>query len=242
MMGDMAISIRDLRLSAMDLLRGTRPGWLPVEGRDDLVRVPEDEAAEMVNVLAMDAREYVDKAEIQEGATSALSKGFFLVTTREPATEGTRVAAESVARFGYMARMAEWERLAPARTHRGSMIASLRGAVVSDVADELEKSEDPPQSFYDVLGDVTAFYAAREPLDVPYDAPEGFVLMWTIPGTGGQVRALLRDKTLQMVLQPDGASLTSADGPIEGATIEDFQQVWKYGFLLRSFEEFFWEE
>ena len=35
---------------------------------------------------------------------------------------------------------------------------------------------------------------------------------------------------------------TSADGPIEGATIEDFQQVWKYGFLLRSFEEFFWVE
>ena len=88
MMGDMAISIRDLRLSAMGLLRGTRPGWLPVEGRNDLVRVPEDEAAEMVNVLAMDTHEYVDKAEIQDGAARALSKGFFLVTEREPATRG----------------------------------------------------------------------------------------------------------------------------------------------------------
>jgi hypothetical protein len=238
----MAVSIRDLRLSAMGLLRGTRPGWLPVEGRDDLVLVPEDEAAEMAKVLAMDAREYADEAEIKDGLARALSKGFFLVTEREPATVGTRVAAESVARFGYMARMAEWERLAPARTPRGSMIASLRAAVVSDVAGELKEAVDPRRFFYDVLGGVTAFFAAREPLDVPYDAAEGFVLMWTIPGTGGQVRALLRDKMLQMVLHRDGGSLKSDAGPIEGATVEDFQQVWKYGFLLRSFEEFFWEE
>jgi hypothetical protein len=213
-----------------------------VEGRDDLVRVPEDEAAEMVNVLAMDAREHVDETEIQDGAARALSKGFLLVTEREPANQATLVAAESVARFGYMTRMAEWERLAVARTHRGSMIASLRGAVVSGVADELEESADRQQSFYEVLGEVTAFFASREPLDVPYDAPEGFLLMWTIPGTGGEVRALVRDRTLQMALHPHAAGLSSAAGPIEGASIEDFQQVWKYGFLLRSFEEFFWAD
>lgn len=211
-----------------------------MEGRDDLVMIPEDEAEELVNVLARDTYEYVNEGEIRDGAARALSKGFSLVTERDPATEGTLVAAESAARLGYMARMAEWERLTPARTHRGSMLASLRDEVVSEVADELEGSPDPRRSFYDVLGEVTAFVAAREPLDVPYDAAEGFVLMWTIPGTGGQVRALVRDKTLQMVLQRDGAGLRSAAGPIEGATIEDFQQVWKYGFLLRSFEEFFW--
>ena len=104
--------------------------------------------------------EYVDKGEIQDGAARALSRGFFLVTEREPATEGTRVAAESVARFGYMARMAEWERLATVRTPRGWMIAGLRGAVEANVADELEEAAERERSFYDVLGEVTAFFAA----------------------------------------------------------------------------------
>ena len=105
----MAASISDLSLSAMDLLRRKKPGWLPVEGRDDLVSVPEDDAEEMVNLLAMDTYEQVDKGEIQDDAARALSMGFLLVTEREPATEGTLVAAQSVARFGYMARVAEWE-------------------------------------------------------------------------------------------------------------------------------------
>jgi hypothetical protein len=66
--------------------------------------------------------------------------------------------------------------------------------------------------------------------------------MWTVPGVGGQVRALLREKTLPMVLQRDGESLKGPAGPIEGATVEDFRRTWKYGFLLRSFEEFFRED
>ena len=122
------------------------------------------------------------------------------------------------------------------------MIAGLRGAVESNVAEQLEEADNAERSFYDVLGEVTAFFVGREPLDVPYDADEGFALMWTIPGMGGEVRALVRDKTLQMVLQRDGEGLRSPAGPIEGATVEDFQRIWKYGFLLRSFEEFFWED
>lgn len=238
----MAASIRNLRLSAMNLLRGKRAGWLPVAGRDDLVSVPEDEAEKMVNVLAMDTYEFVHKGEIQDGAARALSMGFLLVTQREPASQGTLVAAQSVAWFGYMARLAEWEKVTAARKHRGWMIASLRGAVESNVAEELEEPAEAAQSFYDVLGEVTAFFVRREPLDVPYDADDGFVLMWTIPGTGGEVRALVRDKTLRMVLQRDGDGLRSPAGPIEDATVEDFQRIWKYGFLLRSFEEFFWED
>ncbi len=106
----------------------------------------------------------------------------------------------------------------------GSMIAGLRGAVVSEVADELKESADPQQSFYDVLGEVTAFFAAREPLDVPYDAPEGFVLMWTIPGTGGRSAPSSATRRSRWRSTATGAGLESAAGPIEGATIEDFQQ------------------
>jgi hypothetical protein len=237
----MARPIRDLSVQAMDLLRRKKAGWLPVEGRDDLVSVPEDEAEEMVKLLAMETYEYVDKGEIQDGAARALSTGFLLVTEREPATEETLVAARSVARFGYMARVAEWKRLATIRAPRGWMLAGLRGAVESNVAEELEEAADGERSFYDVLGEVTAFFVRREPLDVSYDAEQGFALMWTIPGMGGEVRALVRDKTLQMVLQRDGEGLRSPAGSIEGATLEDFQRIWKYGFVLRSFEEFFWE-
>jgi len=237
----MARPIRDLSVQAMDLFRRKKAGWLPVEGRDDLVSVPEDEAEEMVNLLAMETYEYVDKGEIQDDAARALSMGFLLVTEREP-TEETLVAAQSVARFGYMARVAEWKRLATTRAPRGWMFAGLRGAVESNVAEELEQAENAERSFYDVLGEVTAFFVRREPLDVSYDTEQGFALMWTIPGMGGEVRALVRDKTLQMVLQRDGEGLRSPAGSIEGATVEDFRRIWKYGFVLRSFEEFFWED
>ena len=226
----------------MDLLRRRKAGWLPVEGRDDLVSVPEDDADEMVNLLARETYEYVDKGEVPEDVGRALSRGFLLVTGREPASEETGVAAQSVARLGYVARVVEWRRLATIRAPRGWMLAGLRGAVEANVAEELEEAQNGERSFYDVLGEVTAFFVGREPLDVSYDADEGFALMWTIPGMGGQARALVRDKTLQMVLQRDGAGLRSPAGPIEAATVEDFQRVWKYGFVLRSFEEFFSED
>jgi hypothetical protein len=238
----MARPIRDLRVQAMDLIRRKRPGWLRVEGRDDLVSVPEDEAGEMVNLLVTEAYDHVDKGEIPEDAGRALSMGFHLVTGREPATEETWAAAQSVARLGYLARVVEHKRLATIRAPRGWMLAGLRGAVESNVAEELEEAQNGERRFYDVLGEVTAFFVGRELLDVSYDAEEGFALMWTIPGMGGEVRALVRDKILQMVLQRDGEGLMSLAGPIEGATVEDFQRTWKYGFVLRSFEEFFWEE
>jgi hypothetical protein len=222
--------------------KSAEPEMLPVEGRDDLVLVPEDDVEEMVNVLATETREYVDKWEIEDDVARALSMGFPLVTQREAATKETLVVAQSVARFGFMARVAEWETLATARKPKGWMIAGLRAAVESSVAEELKEAEDGEKSFYEALGEVTAFFVRREPLDVPYDADEGFVIMWTIPGMGGDVRALLREKTLLMVLQRDGEGLKSAAVPIEGATLEDFQRIWKYGFLLRSFEEFFWED
>jgi hypothetical protein len=236
------VAIRDLRVQAMDLLRRRKAGWLPVDGRDDLVSVPEDDADEMVNLLARETYEYVDQGEIPKNVGRALSMGFFLVTGREPASEETGVAAQSVARLGYVARVVEWRRLATIRAPRGWMLAGLRGAVEANVAEELEETQNGERPFYDVLGEVTAFFVGREPLDVSYDADEGFALMWTIPGMGGQARALVRDKTLQMVLQRDGAGLRSPAGPIEGATVEDFQRVWKYGFVLRSFEEFFSED
>jgi hypothetical protein len=239
----MARPIRHLNPWTVSLFRRKEAGpeWRPVEGRDDLVGVSQDEAEEMVNVLAKETYEYVDKAQIGDHTARALSMGFALVTEREAATNETLAAAQSVARFGYMARVAEWERLTTARKPKGWMIAGLRGAVEASVAQELKDAGDAEGSFYEVLGEVTAFFVRREPLDVPYDVDEGFALMWTIPGMGGEVRALLREKTLRMALPRDNGALKSPPGPIEGASVEDLQRTWKYGFLLRCFEEFFWE-
>ena len=167
-------------------------------------------------MLATETRECVDNGEIEDDVARALSIGFPLVTQREGAPKETLVVAQSVARFGYMARVAEWERLSTAREPEGWMIAGLQGAVESSVAEELRESDDGEKSFYDALAEVTAFFVRREPLDVPYDANQGFVLMWTIPGVGGEVRALLREKTLPMVLQRDGAGPEGPNRPDRG--------------------------
>jgi hypothetical protein len=212
----------------------------PIEGHEDLALVDEDDVEELVDTLAMETFEYVDTEELPADLAHALEIGLFGVTGREAASKATIVAGRAVARIGYMARVAEWERVQAARKQGGPMCAGLRGAVESSIGEELSES-GPDASFYDALGEVTAFFVTREPLDVPYDAEQGLKPMWTIPGMGGDFRALLRDWTLEMALPREGDALSGPAGPIDDASFEDLQRVWKYGFLLRSFEEFFRE-
>jgi len=188
----------------------------------------------------METFEYADSQDLPADLAYALEVGLFAVTGLEATTNATIVAGRAVARIGYMARLAEWERVPAARKPGGWMCAGLRGAVESSVGEELRES-GADASFYDALGEVTAFFVTREPLDVAYDAQEGLKPMWTIPGMGGDFRALLRDWTLEMALPRDGDVLSGPAGPIDDASFEDLQRVWKYGFLLRAFEEFFRE-
>jgi hypothetical protein len=212
----------------------------PIEGHEDLALVDEDDAEELLDSLAMETFEYVDAEELPADLAHALEIGLFGVTRLQDATSATIVAGRAVARIGYMARVAEWERVPAARKPGGPMFTGLRGAVESSVGEELGES-GADASFYDALSEVTAFFVTREPLDVPYDAEQGLKPMWTIPGMGGDFRALLRDWTLEMALPREGDALIGPAGPIEDASLEDLQRVWKYGFLLRSFEEFFRE-
>jgi hypothetical protein len=234
-LSDVANPIRDLNVRAMRFLRGerTEPEWAPVQGRTDLVSIPQDEAEAMADALADETRVQVEGGELDGELASALARGLQLVTGRGPATEAAAATAASVARFGYMARIAEWQRLPTARQLDGWMVSGLRGAVRASVAEELEDASESDRTYYDALGEVTAFFVGREPLDVPYDAAEGFALMWTIPGTGGEVRALLRERTLQMALGRPGPGTSNPDGAVEGASIEALGRVWKYGFFMR---------
>jgi hypothetical protein len=242
-LSDVTNPIRDLNVRAMRFLRGerTEPEWTPVQGRRDLVSIPQDEAEAMVDALATESRARLESGELEGEVAKALARGLQLITGREPATSEAAATAASVAGFGYLARVAEWERLATARRMDGWMVSGLRGAVRASVAEELEDATDAGRTYYDALGEVTAFFVGREPLDVPYDTAEGFALMWTIPGTGGEVRALLRERTLPMALERSGSEASKPDGASEGAGVEVLRRVWKYGFVLRSFEEFFWE-
>jgi hypothetical protein len=210
-----------------------------VEGNENLALVSEEDAERMLDTLAMDTFENVEWEQVTSDLSRALTMGLFGVTGLEAAQNATMVAGRWVARIGYMARVAEWERVPAARRPRGWMIAGLRQAIEASLTEELRETG---VSFYDALGDVTAFFVRREPLDVPHDADEGFKPMWTIPGMGGDFRALLRDRTLDMALEQDADELRGPAGPIVDATHEDLRRVWKYGFLLRSFEEFFQED
>lgn len=208
---------------------------LPVEGHDDLTLVSEDDVEELVDVLSMETFDHVEIRGLPDEISEALETGLFALYDLDSAPEQTVAAARWAARIGYMARVAEWKRVAAARRPTGSMIAGLREAVQASLIEERGEGE---VSFYDALREVTAFYVRREPLDVPYDAQEGFRPMWTIPGMGGDFRALLRDRTLAMAFgYEEEHGVVSVD-----PDLEYLWWVWKYGFLLRSFEEFFREE
>jgi hypothetical protein len=187
----------------------------------------------------MEAFDYIDAGQLPAEVCRALDSGFPSLYEVEPATEQATSAVRWAARIGYMSRVAEWERVPAAQKPRGSMVAGLRQALEASLMDELGEAE---VSFYDALCEVTAFFVRREPLDVPYDAEEGFKPMWTVPGMGGDFRAMLRQRTLAVALGPYEAELQDAAGPNLGPVFDCLPWVWKFGFLLRAFEEFFTEE
>jgi hypothetical protein len=214
----------------------------PVEGQEDLGRLPMDEVLPILRSMAQEVYEAVDAVELDEETGLALESGHFLVNHGDLKVD-TVYTAGSVARVGYMSRVIEWKRFEGARKPKGWMIAGLQFVVKQHVAVAAELGE--AESLFDALPEATARFMADEPLDPPYDSDaEGFNPMWNVPGLGGDVRAVLREQTLPMVVQPSKGGLTSPFGLIEEsqATLDQFRRTWKYGFLLRSFEEFFNED
>jgi hypothetical protein len=214
---------------------------LPVAGRADLAMVSERDALELADVLTDDAIHRAETEYLTSDAARALEAGLMALADLDASDEDTIDTARWVARVGYMSRVAEWQRLPEARKSSGWMIAALRSAITDSVAEEMNDAGGA-EPLHEALGEVTAFFVLREPLDVPYDAAEGLNPMWTIPGMGGDFRALVREKTLAIALGLDDPRYADPAGSIDDASFEDLEWVWKYGFMLRSFEEFFREE
>lgn len=219
--------------------------WLPVEGREDLVMTKTDEVEEMVNVLATEVYEDFKETLLNDLVERKLLMAYFVVTKEEAGVEDVIRAAAAVARVGYISRADEWERLESARKPEGWAAAGLLAVVRDDVEKTFEAlgaDDDDDKALYEALAQITAYFVRSEQLDPPHDAESGINPMWTVPGMGGDFRSMLREKTMLMIIQPTEDGVKGVRGPIEGAAFDDFRKFWKFGFLLRSFEEFYFED
>lgn len=141
--------------------------------------------------------------------------------------EPTAVAIGSAAGAGYLARRAERERMpaanrAPADlgrylTEAGSSPTAAGGALAS-------------------LAEQAARLASGEAIDPGPD--DDFAPTTAIPGLAVDERRTLREQTLRLVVRSrlDG-SLTTPEGEVADAHLDDFRRAWKYGYFLHSLEE-----
>jgi len=96
-----------------------------------------------------------------------------------------------------------------------------------ELAESLEAAERGGGSIANAMAEFAADLALSEPADPP--ASDGGP-SWIVPGVDGFVRSRLRDALLMGVPCP---------GDI---TRLDLQHTWKYGYFLRSVEEYFFDE
>ena len=234
----------DLRFQVRDLLHRTsaEPGVLPVEGRDDLVRIPEEEVEEMVNVLAMETRERVEGADL---GTTWLTPSRW-ASFWSPSGKGRRRRRwswlESVARFGFMARVAEWERLTTARKPEGWMIAGLQGAVESSVAEEVREADEgrSPSTTRSVRSRPSSCAGSRS--TSPTTPTRDSCSCGPSPALGERSERWSARRPSRWCSSATARPCGAQPARSRARPLEDFQRIWKYGFLLRSFEEFFRED
>ena len=93
--------------------------------------------------------------------------------------------------------------------------------------ESLEEAERSGGSVPIAMAEFAADLAISEPIDPP-ESDGG--PSWVVPGVDGSVRGRLRDTLLKGVRCP---------GDI---TVQDLQHLWKYGYFLRTMEEFFFDE
>jgi hypothetical protein len=149
---------------------------------------------------------------------SLLQIGLPYLTQRDCSRDAI-LAGQTAARLGYVARAAEYAEFTGARETDGDLFDEL--------SESLAEADSAGSSIANAMAEFAADLALSEPIDPPASdsGPS-----WVVPGVGGSVRGRLRDALLKGVRCP------------RDITAQDLQHTWKYGYFLRSMEEFFFDE
>ncbi|MGH2917340.1 MAG: hypothetical protein ACRDLS_01890 [Solirubrobacteraceae bacterium] len=149
---------------------------------------------------------------------SLLQIGLPYLTQRDCSRDAI-LAGQTAARLGYIARAAEYAEFPGARESNEKLCDAL--------SESLHAADSGGGSIANAMAEFAADLAVSEPVDPP--ASDGGP-SWIVPGIDGSVRGRLRDALLKGVGCPDDI------------TRQDLQHTWKYGYFLRSMEEFFFDE
>jgi hypothetical protein len=149
---------------------------------------------------------------------SLLQIGLPYLTQRDCSRDAI-LAGQTAARLGYIARAAEYAEVPSAREGNDDLFDEL--------AESLEEAERSGGSVANAMAEFAADLAISEPIDPP-ESDGG--PSWAVPGVDGAVRGRLREALLKGVACP--ADITHTD----------LRHTWKYGYFLRTVEEFFFDE
>lgn len=187
---------------------------------DDYVAVPEEQLLPMIDELA-DATLVAVEDQLDKPLLQALSIGMPLIAQHRDLSNGAWTVGQTAARLGYLARRAEFNRIAGAREPDAELLALYNR----------ERERTVTQAPLDTAAELAARLADLDPPDPNPGDPSP---LWLIPGIGGHARALLAQRLLAAVgaIGPDGARQLPADLP-EGALLK----AWKYGYFLRALED-----
>jgi hypothetical protein len=174
--------------------------------------------AQVVNRLTDVVLENWRSYPLDSETLSLLQIGLPYLTQRDCSRDAI-LAGQTAARLGYVARAAEYAEFAGARETDGDLFDEL--------SESLEEADRAGGSIANAMAEFAADLALSEPIDPP--ASDGGP-SWVVPGVGGAVRGRLRDALLKGVRCP------------RDITAQDLQYTWKYGYFLRSMEEFFFDE
>ncbi len=175
-------------------------------------------AAQAVNRLTDLVLENWRSYPLDAETLSLLQIGLPYLTQRDCSKDAV-LAGQTAARLGYVARAAEYAEFAGAR--------ELDDDLGDELSESLEAADRAGGSVANAMAEFAADLALSEPIDPP---PSAGGPSWVVPGVGGAVRGRLRDALLKGVRCP---------GDI---TAQDLQHTWKYGYFLRSMEEFFFDD
>jgi hypothetical protein len=183
----------------------------------EYVPIPADRAHEIIEDFCSDVVRRMDGFRPPEHIVSALTVGILLITQRKLSQEAI-LEGQVVARLGYCTRSVEFDRLYAAREMDIDLAEALQAYM------ELQDDDEPAMS------GVTEFAVRMvlgEPLrpTVEQDGP-----LWTVPGLGAQVRLAMADRLINLEDLPADVGLY------------DMLATWKFGFYLRTLEEFYFDE